>query len=82
MDINDIGAKHKFHEELERFNKFQKMFIESSDKAKKLKPLNMEIKDYAKYLLKEGSVIEKRELLACVKTKLVLTQKILTLEKK
>jgi DNA invertase Pin-like site-specific DNA recombinase len=82
MDINEIGAKHKFHEELERFNKFQKMFIESSDKAKKLKPLNMEIKDYAKYLLKEGSVIEKRELLACVKTKLVLTQKILTLEKK
>ncbi|MGD0577021.1 MAG: recombinase family protein [Candidatus Staskawiczbacteria bacterium] len=82
VDINEIGAKHKFQEELERFNKFQKMFIESSDKAKKLKPLNMEIKDYAKYLLKEGSVIEKRELLSCIKTKLVLKQKILTLEKK
>jgi len=82
VDINEIGAKHKFQEELERFNKFQKMFIESSDKAKKLKPLNMDLKDYAKYLLKEGSVIEKRELLSCIKTKLVLKQKILTLEKK
>ena len=82
VDINEIGAKHKFQEELERFNKFQKMFIESSDKVKKLKPLNMEIKDYAKYLLKEGSVIEKRELLSCIKTKLVLKKKTLTLEKR
>jgi len=36
---------------------------------------------YAKYILKEGSSIEKRELLACMKSKLILTQKVLTLNK-
>jgi hypothetical protein len=35
---------------------------------------------YAKYLLKEGSTIEKRELMACIKSKLILTSKILTLK--
>jgi len=79
-DINEIGMKHKFQEELERFNKFQKMFIESNN-IKKIKPLNMNLKDYAKYLLKEGSAIEKRELLSCTKSKLVMKDKILTLQK-
>lgn len=83
MDINEIGMKHKFQEELERFNKFQAMFIQSQSagKSNKLKPIKMDLKDYAKYLLREGSTIEKREILSCVKIKLVLNQKILSLQK-
>jgi len=80
MDVNEIGMKHKFQEELERFNKFQKMFIESNN-IKRVKPINMNLKDYAKYLLREGSVIEKRELLSCIESKLVIKDKILTLQK-
>ena len=70
--------KHKFEEELERMNKFQKMFTASSS-DKKFKPAKMDLKDYAKYLLKEGSSIEKREILSCLKSKLVMKEKILTL---
>ena len=36
--------------------------------------------NYAKYLLKEGSVIEKRELLSCMKSKLVIKEKQIALE--
>lgn len=78
LDINEIGMKHKFEEELERMNKFQKMFTASSP-DKKFKPAKMDLKDYTKYLLKEGSTIEKRELLSCLKSKLVMKEKILTL---
>ena len=80
MEISEIGMKHKFEEELERMNKFQKMFTDSNP-TKKIKSMKMDFKDYAKYLLKEGSTIEKRELLSCLKSKLVMREKIITLQK-
>ena len=39
------------------------------------------IRKYAKYILKEGNIYEKRELLSCLKSKLVLKNKKLELEK-
>ena len=78
LDINEIGMRHKFEEEVERLNKFQRNFM-TSNKTEVVKELDL--RGYAKYLLKEGSTIEKRELMACIKTKMVLTQKILTLQK-
>ncbi len=80
IDINEIGMRHKFEEEVSRLMKFQKSFFAD---AKKLQPeKNIDLRSYAKYLLREGSVIEKRELLSCIKSKLILTQKVLTIEKK
>jgi DNA invertase Pin-like site-specific DNA recombinase len=80
MDINEIGMRHKFEDEVTRLTKFQRNFFAD---VKKLKPeKNIDLRSYAKYLLKEGSMIEKRELLACIKSRIVLTQKVLTLEKK
>ena len=78
LDINEIGMRHKFEEEVERLNKFQRNFM-TSNTTEVVKELDL--RGYAKYLLKEGSTIEKRELMACIKTKMVLTQKILTLQK-
>lgn len=39
-----------------------------------------DLKDYIKYLLKEGSIIEKRELLANLKSMLVLKDKEIALK--
>ena len=36
---------------------------------------DVDIKNYAKYILKEGSIVEKRELLANLKGKMVYTDK-------
>lgn len=80
IDINEIGMRHKFEEEVSRLMKLQKSFFAD---VKKLKPeKNIDLRSYAKYLLREGSVLEKRELLSCIKSKLILTQKVLTIEKK
>jgi DNA invertase Pin-like site-specific DNA recombinase len=76
IDINEIGMKHKFEEEVARLTKFQKSFF---GEAHIKKQKDIDLRSYAKYLLKEGSVIEKRELLACMKSRFVMTAKILTL---
>ena len=45
-------------------------------KAKK----EVNLREYAKYILKEGGTSEKRELMSCLKSRLVLAEKKLTLE--
>lgn len=70
--------RHKFEEEVERMRKFQRSFIGTAIDAKPQKEIDL--RDYAKYLLKEGSVTEKRELLLCIKSKLVLTRGVVTME--
>jgi hypothetical protein len=78
MDLNEITMRHKFDEEVKRLSKFQHSFF-GEHKLKKHK--GVELRDYAKYLLREGSIIEKRELLSCIKSRLILTRKVVTLQK-
>jgi len=51
-------------------------------KAEKIEVADMDIRNYTKYILRDGSNLEKRELLGCINSKLVLQQKVLTLEGK
>lgn len=78
VDFNKMAMRDKFEAEVERMRKFQRAFANGSD-AKPQK--DVDLCGYAKYLLKEGSVTEKRELLLCIKSKLVLVQGELSLEK-
>lgn len=81
ISINEIGMRHKLEQEIERYNKFKnKIFgLEKEDKEFKTKK-DINLREYAKYILKEGSTTEKRELMSCLKSRLVLTKKLLTLE--
>ncbi|MCX6760347.1 MAG: recombinase family protein [Candidatus Nealsonbacteria bacterium] len=80
LDINELGIKHRFENELARYNKFQRII--DGNNENKLKPQrDIDVKTYVKYLLKEGSIIEKRELLSCLKSRLVIKNKIVCLEK-
>lgn len=79
VDVNEIGMRHKFEEEVARHNKFQKTVL-GADKGKAAAK-DIDLRTYAKYLLKEGSVIEKRELLSCLRSRLVIRNKVVVLEK-
>jgi len=79
IDLNNISMREKFEAEVERMRKFQRAFTGIAANAKPQKEIDL--RDYAKYLLREGSVTEKRELLLCIKSKLVLTKGVVTLEK-
>ena len=78
IDFNQLGMQQKFEEELKRHNKFQKGVLGYSNAQAKHE--DMDMKTYAKYILKEGSNEEKRELMECFKSKIKITKRIVTIE--
>jgi hypothetical protein len=46
---------------------------------KKSQHEDIDLKTYAKYILKEGSNEEKRELMGCLESKVVVSKKVVTL---
>jgi len=72
IDIDEIGIKEKITEEVERFKKFQRSLLSKTDKVI---VDEIDIRNYAKYLLQEGKDTEKRELLSCLNSKIVLERK-------
>lgn len=69
--------RKKLEEEIARFNIFQRSVLGSTKKIKN--DSDTDIRNYAKYLLKEGTTIEKRELLANLRSRILYKDKVLTL---
>jgi DNA invertase Pin-like site-specific DNA recombinase len=78
VNINELGMRQKLEDEIARFNIFQRSVLGSTDKIDNRK--DTDIRNYAKYILKEGTVIEKRELLANLRSRIVYKDKELTLQ--
>lgn len=76
IDLDEIGVKDKIKAELERFKKFQRSVLGSTEK---IEVKEIDIRNYSKYLLREGVDIEKRELLSCLKNKILITNKVIHL---
>jgi predicted metal-binding protein len=76
VNLNELSVKEKIKTELERFKKFQKVLLGIKDN---LEVKNIDIRSYAKFILRDGSVLEKRELLGCLNNKILLTNKIISL---
>lgn len=79
IDLNEIGIKEKIKAEVERFKKFQQSVLGI---RAKIQVADIDIRNYSKYLLREGEDIEKRELLSCLKSKISLTEKTISLQSK
>lgn len=73
-EIDELGIRHKFEKEVERFGKFNNYIL---GKPTDLKPeeIDINIRAYAKYVLMDGSKSEKRELLGHLRSRLVYTHK-------
>ena len=78
VNINELGMRQKLMDEIKRFNKLQKIVNNKTGQAL-VEENDVNIRQYAKYLLKEGSVVEKRELLANLRSQLVYKDKKITL---
>jgi DNA invertase Pin-like site-specific DNA recombinase len=77
LDISEIGMRHKFEEEVARLDKFHKSILKIQ--GIKAKAKDVDLRDYAKYVLREGSSVEKRELLALLQSRLIYKDKRITL---
>jgi len=78
IDIDEIGIKEKIKSEVERFKKFQHTVLGIKTKVQ---VVDVDIRNYAKYLLKEGSTEERRELLGCLRGRVTLKNKVVVLER-
>lgn len=72
VDIDEIGIRARIEDEITRFNKFRTGVL-GHKKEKSSEDIN--VRNYTKYLLREGTLIEKRELLSCLTSKLSLKDK-------
>jgi len=77
VDLNETGIREKLKHEVERFKKMQQYVLGGMDRVK---VGDIDTRTYAKCLLREGSDLEKRELLGCIKSKLFLKEKRIELE--
>lgn len=72
INFDELGVKEKLKSEVERFKKFQRMILGSKEK---IQIVETDIRNYAKYILQEGTDIEKRELLSCLKNDIIVRNK-------
>ncbi|KKR47175.1 MAG: Recombinase [Parcubacteria group bacterium GW2011_GWA2_40_8] len=79
LDIDELGVRHKFKEEITRYNKFRRIALGKNKEH--IEPEEFDAKSYAIYLLTEGTISEKRELLANLRSRLILKDKIIALER-
>lgn len=81
ITIDKIGARERLQQEFERFQKFAKEVL-GQDILSKIDFSQFDIRNYARYLLIEGTREEKRELLSCLKSELYLKNKKIYLKSK
>ena len=76
LDFKKTPIENKIKAEIKRFKKFQSMI---TGKCNKIEVNDVDIKNYIKFILKEGEDKEKRELLNCLKGKINLKRKIVSI---
>jgi len=69
LEIRSIPVREKIKEEVNRFKKFQSILLGSN---LEVVIKDIDIRNYARFVLKEGSIEEKRGVLECLNNKIVL----------
>jgi len=73
IDLDKSGLRKKLAEEIERHKKFSIGILGRKDEDCSAK--DVDIRNYAKYILREGNILEKRNLLECLKSRISLKDK-------
>lgn len=77
VSLDEIGMKGKIKSEIESHNEFQESVL--GQKSAKVKVREVDIRNYAKHILRKRSIYEKRELLSHLRSKLILKEKVIAL---
>jgi len=78
VSINELGMRMKLEEEIKRFNRLQRLATKGTPKYS-INEDEVNTREYAKYVLREGTALEKRELMGHLRSRLVLVDKKITL---
>jgi site-specific DNA recombinase len=77
LDLNEVQLNEKLNLEIKKFKKLQAMFLGKDSTAEIQK---VDLRNYMKFILKDGTVLEKRLVLDCIKSNLVLKNKIISIQ--
>ena len=78
ISLNEIGMKDKIKAEIEAHTEFQESVLGKTVKEK-IKIKEVDIRNFAKHILRKRSIQEKRELLSNLRSKLILKDKQISL---
>ncbi|MCB9808920.1 hypothetical protein H6776_00805, partial [Candidatus Nomurabacteria bacterium] len=73
ISFNEIGMKDKIRQALEAHHEFQEVIL--GGEVQKTKVNEIDIRNYAKYILKKKPMAQKRELLEHLKSKIMIKEK-------
>ncbi len=79
MSLDKTELKQKLEKEVARYALFQTGVLRQ-DLPQSKKHKDISIKTFAKYMLKHGTLTEQREVMSCIKSKIILKDKKLTTE--
>jgi len=71
LELDQIGMKEKLQEEIDRYHKFTQGVLGLTEQESKLPKVDLKL--YAKYILREGKPEEKREILSKIQNSLILS---------
>lgn len=78
LHVNELGMRMKLEEEIKRFNRLQRLATKGKPKMQ-IDEDDIATKEYAKYVLREGTPLEKRELMGHLRSRLLLNDKKISL---
>lgn len=73
IDLDEIGMKERIKAEIERHKKFQSGLL--GIKGQSVKVDDVDVRNYAKHILRDGTILEKRELLTCLRSKITMVKR-------
>jgi predicted metal-binding protein len=79
ISLDEIGIKDRIKKSIEAHNEFQESVL-GKEKNTNTRVKDVDIRNYAKHILRNRPLNEKRELLGCLRSKLVLKEKTIYLK--
>lgn len=72
IDLNDLSVRKQIEAEVKRYKKFQRSLLGQDTNVK---VLDVDIKDYVKFILQDGSIEEKRNIMSSFQSEIYLKKK-------
>ncbi len=79
IDLNTIGIRDKLEKEMERMSHFRNRVLGMKEENQ-VEKKKTDLRSYVKYLLKDGTIQEKRELMQSFKSRIIFIHKRVVLE--
>ena len=80
LDLDTLSLSDSLREEIRRYSIFQSQLLKK-DNRDIISPQDINLRDYIKYMIANGSKDEKREILSMIQGEIILADKVVTVQR-